>query len=138
AVLLTCAAIGAYINYKFLRLPATVGLMVVALIISFGILGLGRLGWINLAEIRSFIDGINFSGLFLHGMLSFLLFAGALHIDLSELKKFRLIVAILATVGVVVATFVTGGLVWQAADALGFSLPYIDALLFGALIAPTD
>ena len=71
-------------------------------------------------------------------MLSFMLFAGALHIDLSELRKFRWLVAILATAGVIVATFVTGGLVWHAANLLGFDFPYIDALLFGALIAPTD
>jgi CPA1 family monovalent cation:H+ antiporter len=138
AILLTFAALGAYINNRFLKLPATVGLMVVALLISLAALGLNRLGFINLAETSGFITRIDFSGLFLHGMLSFLLFAGALHVDLSELRKFRFIVAVLATVGVVIATFVTGGLVWRAANVLGFSFPYIDALLFGALIAPTD
>jgi CPA1 family monovalent cation:H+ antiporter len=138
AILLTFAALGAYINYKFLKLPATVGLMTVALLVSFTALGLNWLGVINLAGTSAFIAKVDFSGLFLHGMLSFLLFAGALHIDLSELRKFKVLVAILATVGVLVATFVTGGLVWRAANALGFPLPYINALLFGALIAPTD
>jgi len=138
AILLTFAALGAYINKRFLELPATMGVMVVALLISLAALGLGRLGLVNLAASSAFISGVDFSGLFLHGMLSFLLFAGALHVDLSELKKFRWIVAILATAGVVVATFVTGGLVWHAANLFGFSFPYIYALLFGALIAPTD
>jgi len=110
----------------------------VALLISAGALALDRLGLFGLAEASAFIGRIDFSGLLLHGMLSFLLFAGALHVDLSELKRFRVIVAVLATVGVVIATFTTGGLVWQAARTLGFSFSYIDALLFGALIAPTD
>jgi CPA1 family monovalent cation:H+ antiporter len=138
ALLLTLAALGAYINNRFLRLPATVGLMAVALLISLSVLGLNALNLINLTATSAFLSRFDFSGIFLHGMLSFLLFAGALHIDLGELRKFRLIVAILATVGVVVATFVTGGMVWRAANLLGYPFPYIDALLFGALIAPTD
>jgi len=112
--------------------------MLVALLVSVGVLALNRIGFVGLAETSTFISRIDFSGLFLHGMLSFLLFAGALHIDLSELKRYRLIVAVLATIGVVIATFASAGLVWQAAHLLGFSFPYIDALLFGALIAPTD
>ena len=138
AILLTFAALGAYINKRFLELPATVGIMVVALLISLAALGLNSIGLVNLAASSAFISRVDFSGLFLHGMLSFLLFAGALHVDLSELRKFRWLVAILATAGVIVATFVTGGLVWHAANLLGFNFPYIDALLFGALIAPTD
>jgi len=138
ALLLTFAAIGAYINSKFLKLPSTIGLMAVTLLLSLIAIELKELGALNLTEASTFIAHIDFSGLFLHGLLSFLLFAGALHVDLSELKKFRVLIAILATVSVVVATFVTGGMVWQTVNALGFSFPYIDALLFGALIAPTD
>jgi len=138
ALLLTFAALGAYINHRYMNLPSTIGLMVVALLISLATLGFSRLGVVNLTSTSAFIGQIDFSGLFLHGMLSFLLFAGALHVDLGELLKFKLIIAILATVGVVLATFVTGSLVWRFAHMLGFSFPYIDALLFGALIAPTD
>jgi CPA1 family monovalent cation:H+ antiporter len=138
ALLLTFAALGGYINKRFLKLPATIGLMVVALLISLAALGLNGLGWVNLKTVSAFLTPIDFSGILLHGMLSFLLFAGALHIDLNELKKFRAIVAVLATIGTVAATFLTGSLVWYMAGWLGFSFPYISALLFGALIAPTD
>jgi CPA1 family monovalent cation:H+ antiporter len=138
ALLLTFAALGAYVNSRFLKLPSTIGLMVFALLISLCAINLNSLGLINLTAASSFVAQINFSDILLHGMLSFLLFAGALHVDLSELKKYRVIVGVLATVGVVIATFVTGTLVWWAAAGLGFSFPYIDALLFGALIAPTD
>jgi len=138
ALLLTFAGLGAYINNRFLKLPATIGLMVFALLISLSAVGLNKLGLVNLNAASLLIGQIDFSDILLHGMLSFLLFAGAMHIDLSELKKRRAIVGILATVGVVIATFVTGSLVWVAAKGLGFTFPYIYALLFGALIAPTD
>ncbi|MDP9127491.1 MAG: sodium:proton antiporter [Pseudomonadota bacterium] len=138
AILLTIAALGAYINKKILKLPAAIGLMLFALAISLGALGLAGLGWIDLGPTSAFVAHIDFSGILLHGMLSFLLFAGAMHVDLGELKKYRALVAILATIGVALATFVTGTLVWMAAKALGFPFPYISALLFGALIAPTD
>lgn len=138
AVLLTITALGAYINRKFLKLPAATGLMVFALLISWSAMGLANIGVIDLREASAFVARIDFSGILLHGMLSFLLFAGAMHIDLGELKKSRAVVAVLATVGVVVASCVTATLIWFAARWLGFPFPYIDALLFGALISPTD
>lgn len=138
AILLTITALGAYINKRFLKLPASIGLMLFALLISLTAMGLAALGLIDLHETSAFVSHIDFSGILLHGMLSFLLFAGAMHIDLGELKKSRVVVAVLATVGVVIATLVTGTLVWYTAQNLGFPFPYIDALLFGALISPTD
>jgi monovalent cation:H+ antiporter, CPA1 family len=138
ALLLTLAAGGAYINNRFLGLPTTIGLMVLALLMSLGAIGLNYIGLINLTATSIFVSQINFSSVLLHGMLSFLLFAGALHVDLKNLRKYRTIVALLATFGVVIATFVTGSLVWWAGQQLGFSFPYIYALIFGALIAPTD
>jgi CPA1 family monovalent cation:H+ antiporter len=138
AILLVFAALGSYVNRRVLKLPASIGLMFLALLLSGFAIGLAQLDIINLDQVRTFISEIDFSGILLHGMLSFLLFAGALHIDLGDLKKYRLVVAVLATVGVLIATFVTSTLVWLAVQALGFSFPYIDALLFGALIAPTD
>ncbi|MDX2028825.1 MAG: sodium:proton antiporter [Alphaproteobacteria bacterium] len=138
AILLTFAALGAYINKRFLRLPATIGLMFVALVMSLLAIGFNQLGWIDLRATSSFVAHIDFSAILLHGMLSFLLFAGAMHVDLAELRKYKTLVGILATLGVVMATFITGSLVWLAAGWLGFSFPYIYALLFGALISPTD
>jgi CPA1 family monovalent cation:H+ antiporter len=138
AILLTFAATGSYINKRFLHLPTSVGMMFLTLLMSWVAMGCARLGLIDLAPASAFINSIDFANVFLHGMLSFLLFAGALHVDLGELRKFRNIVATLATAGVVLAVFVTGTLVWGAAHALHFDLPYIDALLFSALISPTD
>lgn len=138
ALLLTFAALGAFINNRFLKLPSTIGMMVFALIISLCAINLNQLGLINLGTASAFVAQINFADILLHGMLSFLLFAGALHIDLSELRKFRIIVGVLATVGVLIATVVTGTLVWWASTAFGFKFPYMEALIFGALIAPTD
>ena len=138
ALLITAAAAGACFNYNFLKLPATIGLMVFALLISFCGIGLNHLGMIDLNSASAFVASLDFSNILLHGLLSFLLFAGALNINLADLKRHRVIVAVLATVSVVIATFITGSLVWVAADKLGFTIPYIDALLFGALISPTD
>ena len=138
ALVITLAAFGTYINARLFKLPSTIGLMLFALILSVCVLGLHRIGWLNLHATSLLISNIDFSDVLLHGMLSFLLFAGALHIDLSELQKYRGIVAILATVSVVIATAVTGTLVWAVAQQFGFFFPYIYGLIFGALIAPTD
>lgn len=138
ALLLTFAAFGAYFNHRVLKLPATIGLMVFALLLSLGAIGLNSLGVVNLGAATTFITQIDFSEILLHGILSFLLFAGALHINVSDLRKYQAIIATLATLGVVIASFVTGSLVWWASGQIGFAFPYTYALLFGALISPTD
>ncbi|MDR3450321.1 MAG: sodium:proton antiporter [Alphaproteobacteria bacterium] len=138
AILLSFAALGSYINIRFLRLPTSVGMMLFAFLTSLAAMGLERVGLINIDSASDFVEHIDFSGILLHGMLSFLLFAGALHVDLHELRKYRNVVAFLATIGVVISCFVTGSLIWLAARAFGFPLPYLYALLFGALISPTD
>ena len=138
ALLISAAAAGAYINHQFLKMPATIGLMALALVISCCGIFANHFGLIDLHDASTFVAALDFPQILLHGLLSFLLFAGALHIDLSDLKKHRAIVAILATVSVVIATIATGSLVWLGAYWLGFTIPFIDALLFGALIAPTD
>lgn len=138
AVLICFAALGGYVNQKFIGLPATIGHMAFALLMSLIGISLNALGWVDLTVANDFIKDIDFSEVLLHGMLSFLLFAGALHINLEDLKNVKWPVAILATAGVTMATFITGTLIWFAASALGAHLPYLYALLFGALISPTD
>jgi CPA1 family monovalent cation:H+ antiporter len=138
AAILSVAALANYVNHRYLRLPSTMGLMVIGLLTSLGFVLLGKAGVIDVSHASSFVRDIDFSETLLHGMLGFLLFAGALHVDLSDLKSQKWIIGVLATLGVVVATFVTGGLFWLAAQLLGFELPFIYALLFGALISPTD
>ena len=138
AVLVTLAAIFSYLNHRFLRLPSTIGLMVIALLMSLGFVILGKLGLVELSHSVTFIRSIDFSETLLHGMLAFLLFAGALHVDLSDLASQKLPVAVLSTIGVIIATFITGVLFWYSMQWLGFEMPFIYALLFGSLISPTD
>ena len=127
-----------YLNHRFLKLPGAIGLMTISLLISVAFVFLGKAGLLNLSHAAAFVSSIDFSETLLHGMLAFLLFAGALHVDLSDLATQKLPVAVLSTVGVIIATFITGMLFWYGAAWLGFELPFIYALLFGALISPTD
>lgn len=138
AVLIVFAALGGYVNHRFMKLPTTIGHMVFALLVSLGAIGLQKAGLVDLTATTQFLRSIDFSQVLLHGMLSFLLFAGALHIDLERLKRVKWPVFTLATLGTLTATFLTGSLIWLIAGWLGLPLPYIYALLFGALIAPTD
>lgn len=136
--LLAVAAVGSYINHRFFKLPTTIGLMALTLSISLVLVLLGQLGVVRIQDAAALVTSIDFGDVLLHGMLAFLLFAGALHVNLDDLKNARWPVAVLSTVGVLLATFITGGLFWLVAGWLGFSLPFVYALLFGALIAPTD
>jgi len=138
AILLTASAIFSYINHRFLKLPTTIGIMLVALTFSLLLNLLGPFGIDIENEVKVMLDSIDFDETLLHGMLSFLLFAGALHVDLSELSRQRGVIITLATVGVVGATFIIGGLSWYAFGLAGLDIPFIYCLLFGALISPTD
>jgi len=138
AALLTLTAIGGYLNQRYIKFPATIGMMAFSFLISLASIMMGELGWMDLRVASTLVGQIDFSEILLHGMLSFLLFAGALHINLEELKSVKWSVGILATAGVIIATFITGTLVWYGADVVGLKLPYLYALLFGALISPTD
>lgn len=138
SVLITVTALAAYINHKFLGLPRTIGLMVITLTFSFGLVILGLLNIIDLSHAATFVRSIDFSTTLLHGMLAFLLFAGALHVDISDLRSQKTPIVILSTCGVVLAAAITGTLVWAVSGLLGLELPFVYALLFGALISPTD
>ena len=138
AGIVSLAALASYLNHRYVRLPATMGLMVIGLALSLGFVLLGKTGIIDVSHAANFVREIDFSETLLHGMLAFLLFAGALHVDLSDLSSQKGVIAVLSTAGVVLATFATGGLFWGGAYLLGFELPFLYALLFGALISPTD
>lgn len=138
AILLTASAVFSYINHRFLKLPTTIGIMLVALCFSLLLNVLGPLGVEIEHEVEAMLEGINFDDTLLHGMLSFLLFAGALHVDLSELAKQRGVIFTLATASVIGATFIIGTLCWYAFALIGLDIPYFYCLLFGALISPTD
>ncbi|KRC27500.1 sodium:proton antiporter [Acidovorax sp. Root219] len=140
AICLVITALLAYLNHRLTRLPTTIGVMAIALALSLAMVGLDAAGLdhgLRRYE-ESFIRSIDFSDVLMQGMLSFLLFAGALHVDLGALKKFRWQVAALALVGTVVSTVVVGGLMWLALPHIGLPLPLLYCLLFDALISPTD
>ena len=138
SILVTISAIFSYVNYRFLRLPATIGLMLIALVVSLGLIALAHLGIDFTDSVAEMLGRIDFNETLLHGMLSFLLFAGAIHVDLQDLKNRKYIISILATAGVLVSTLMIGGICWGLMSVLGLNLPLLHCLLFGALISPTD
>lgn len=140
ALLVFLAAIFTFINIHYLKLPATIGLMILALAMSVTIVGAGYV-WADLRiGAENIMRDFDFSEVLLNVMLSFLLFAGALHTDLNKLKEEAWPVLILATVGTLVSTFLVGTSIYYLLQVLdiGFSVEYIYCLLFGALISPTD
>ena len=139
AVLTTLAAVLSYVNHRFVRLPSAIGLMFIALCLSLGLIALGKLGFAGIERTaETFIRSIDFNKTLMQGMLSFLLFAGALHVNLRDLAEQKWVVGTLATVGTVASTFVVGGLFWLLVNGLGLDIAPIYCLLFGALISPTD
>jgi CPA1 family monovalent cation:H+ antiporter len=138
AILLVLAAVFSYVNYRFIGLPTSVGLIVMALFLSFSLETVGALGFPLEAHAARLLGSINFNQTVLHGMLGFLLFAGALHINLNELAQQRWTVLLLATVGVILSTFIIGVLLWWIFAALNIHLSFLYCLIFGALISPTD
>jgi CPA1 family monovalent cation:H+ antiporter len=138
AVLVSLSAVLSWLNYRFLRLPTTIGLMLSALAISIALLTLRPVSGGLEAQVRLMLESVDFNETLLHGMLSFLLFAGALHINLDDLAQQRWTIAILATASVIGATLLIGIGSWWLFGLIGLHLPCMACLLFGALIAPTD
>ena len=140
AICLVITALLAYINHRFIKMPTSIGVMLTALGLSLGLVALDSMGVAHALRVyeTSLLQSIDFSEVLMQGMLSMLLFAGALHIDLSELKTYRWQVATLAVVGTLLSTLVVGFGVYWALPWVGLQLPLIYCLLFGALISPTD
>ncbi len=138
-ILISLAAVFGYVNHRFIGLPATIGVMVIALLMSVALIALSAFGVVDLVDdAAAVLSRIDFNETVMHGMLAFLLFAGALHVDISDLAEQRLPVAILATLGVGLSTALVGAMMWLVFGWLGFDMPVIYCLLFGALISPTD
>ncbi len=140
AMLVGLTALFGFLNHRFLRLPHTIGLMLIALLASIAAILLDTIiPSSGMREaIASLLGQIDFHATVMHGMLSFLLFAGALHVDFTLLHERKWPILVLATVGIVISTFVVGGALWLVLGLLGLPLPFIWALVFGALISPTD
>lgn len=140
AVLIVAAAVLGYANHRWLRLPASVGLTVMGAIASLLVLVVDRLmPSSQLApQFNAFLGQLDFHRTLMEGMLSFLLFAGALHVDWSHMREGRWPIIIFSTIGVLISTMVVGFAFWLAAGWLGVVVPLSWALVFGALISPTD
>jgi CPA1 family monovalent cation:H+ antiporter len=138
AILLTISAVFSVINYRFLKLPTTIGLMLIALGFSLVLIVAGKFVPGSYQWAVNLLLEVDFDETLLHGMLSFLLFAGALHVNINDLRQQYRVIAGLATAGVIISTVVVGGLSWFMLNLLGIQLSFIGCLLFGALISPTD
>ncbi|MEP7257644.1 MAG: sodium:proton antiporter [Flavitalea sp.] len=138
SVLVFLSASFSYINERFIKMPGTIGVMVISVAVSLLILVGGKTNGVIATTILSLAQNIDFSTVLLDVMLGFLLFASALHFDYFKLKVLLKPVLILSTVGVVVSAGVFGGLLYWVSMLLDIDLPFIYCLLFGALISPTD
>jgi len=138
AILLTLAALFAYVNHRYIKLPITIGIMLISLIVSLLMIGVGQFSPAFDDNAEAFVASIDFNELLMNGMLSYLLFAGALHVNLNELKQQKKIVAIMATIGVTFSTFAVGTASYYIFGMLNVHIPYIWCLVFGSIVAPTD
>jgi monovalent cation:H+ antiporter, CPA1 family len=138
SAMITVVALSGYANHKLVRLPDTVGITAVALLISVAIVAVGQVvpqvsAWGQLA-----VRGLDFPNLVFHGLLGLLLFAGSLHVDVTGLARARGLVVLLATVGVAISTVLVGFAFFYVARLLGMNLSLLESFIFGALISPTD
>ena len=140
ALLLTLSALFGWLNRRFLRMPHSIGLLVMGLLASLALV-LADVAFPQehlYADLTRVLDQVDFTGVVMNGMLAFLLFAGALNLDLRALRERAFAVATLALLGTLLSTILVGGAFWGAAQILGSPLPLAWALVFGALISPTD
>ena len=138
AILLTIAALFSYVNFRFIKLPNSIGLMLMSLAVAMGLTVLGALGFQVEETAKEMMRNIDFEKLLLHGMLGLLLFAGALHVNINDLLDRKWLIGVFATFGVVASTVIIGLAVYVVSPLLGWNLPLIYCMLFGALISPTD
>ena len=140
AILLGLAALFGALNYWFVKLPHTIGLVVIALVASLAVVGLDLvIPTLGLsARVNGFLESLDFNVTLMQGMLSFLLFAGALHVDLGQLLSRKWTILVLASFGVALSSLIIGGGFWLTATALGLSLPLIVCLVLGVIVTPTD
>ncbi len=140
SLLMTMAALFGYINHRWLKLEPSVGFLAISLASSLGIMGISAL-FPNLnidGQTQTFLQDIDFNRALMHGMLAFLLFAGAMHVDIEYFIKRKTIIGTLATIGLLVSTAIVGVLSWLVFHSLGLNISFLACLVFGSLISPTD
>lgn len=138
SILIVIAAFFSYLNVRFLKLPSTIGVMLIAMLVSLGMIAAGRRYPELFTFFTNIVASVDLTEILMGAILNFLLFAGAIHISLHELRKQRIPVMIFSTLGVVISTIVVGLLMYITLKAVGIPIPFIQCLVFGALISPTD
>lgn len=137
AIVLTLAGLFGYINHRFIKLPSSIGLMFIALVVSLALILIRHLGF-HIGFADKIVGSIKFDKTLMQGMLSFLLFAGALNVNVKDLLEHKWTVTIFTLSGVLVSTFIIGVLGFRLFNWASVPIPFIYCLLFGALISPTD
>lgn len=138
SAIFTAAAVLSFINYKLFKLPTTIGVMILSLFLSLALLAVDRFGWGLRDSVATTLESLQFDKVLLESILAFLLFAGALHVDLGRLRKEKWVIGSLATIGVVASTFMVGSMVYWVSQWIDLELSFLHCLLFGSLISPTD
>ena len=138
AIVVSLAAVFAYLNERLFRLPNTIGVMLIGLTLSLLLLLVSAFLPVADDVFRQVLTSVDFDSTVLEGMLSFLLFAGALHVNLNDLLAQKWVVALLATIGVAISTVLVGLATWVLTRWVGIELPLIYCFIFGSLISPTD
>jgi CPA1 family monovalent cation:H+ antiporter len=139
SVLIVLASFFAYLNVRFLKLPSSIGIMIIAMVVSIGIRLLGDSFFpATTKDFFKLIKEFDFDEILMGAMLNFLLFAGALHVNISDLREQKVPIMIYSTLSVVLSAFLISGILFYVAPMVGISIPYIYCLLFGTLISPTD
>ncbi|MDF1694959.1 MAG: sodium:proton antiporter [Saprospiraceae bacterium] len=138
SIVIVLSALFGYINVRFLKLPNTIGLMLVAILFTMVLFATSLVNDSLYVMAEKMVQQIPFDHILLDVLLGFLLFAGAMHTNFDQLRVQRFPILVFSTLGVLVSTFLTGGLVFYLLQFMGMEVPFIHCLLFGALISPTD
>lgn len=138
AIILSFSALASYLNHRYIQFPPTIALMAFSLTASLIVVLLGTANILDQESIQDFVSSLHFDEVLLHGLLAYLLFAGALTVNFGALRGVLTQIATLATFSVVASGVLAGTLFWGIANLLGFEISLVYGLLFGALIAPTD
>jgi len=139
SVLIVLASLFAYLNHRILKLPSTIGIMLMAIVVSLVVRFGGNIIFPGMTDrLMKLLTEFDFTEVLMGAMLNFLLFAGAIHVNFADLRKQRLPVLTFSTLSVILSTFVIGYILYHLMPFFGIQLPLMYCLLFGALISPTD
>ncbi|MBL7913394.1 MAG: sodium:proton antiporter [Bacteroidia bacterium] len=138
AILISLSALFGYINHRWLKLPTTIGVMLISVVLGITLKSIESFNSDYISPLRNFLTGFDFSAFVLDFILCFLLFAGALHVNIGQLKGARATVFSYSTLGVIISTLIIGSLTKVVIGWFGFNLGLPTCFLFGALISPTD